>query len=228
MPINFPTNESRVLLVEGQDEKHVILHLCERSSSIAVKRIPNNEYGKLYIGSSLPFYLVEFPGGVSQFVNSIGLLSDSSGRQTIGFVMDANGDLMGRWNLIASQLGNRGINIPTSPSLAGTIIPTHKGKPQVGIWLMPDNKNTGEIEDFLVEMIPAKDPIWPLSNQYIEGIPETNRKFDPEKARKAKFYSWLASRKEPFRMGAAIGSGDLNDNTSLSNTFLTWIMDLFS
>ena len=51
------------------------------------------------------------------------------------------------------------------------------GQPSIGVWLMPDNQSTGELEDFVAQMIPPGDPVWPRSEYYIEGIPEPDRKF---------------------------------------------------
>ena len=92
---------------------------------------------------------------------------------------------------------------------------------------MPCNKLPGELEDFAVTMIPGDDPIWPSSRQYITDIPQQDRKFDDEKKPKAELYAWLATRKTPGRMGAAIGAGDLSLNNKPSETFLKWLTELF-
>ena len=59
--------------------------------------------------------------------------------------------------------------LPDQPEPSGTII---EGRLRIGIWLMPDNRSTGELEDFVGSMIPSGDPVWPLSEAYIDGIPE--------------------------------------------------------
>lgn len=114
--------------------------------------------------------------------------------------------------------------IPPKPVPAGAIIDC---KPRIGIWLMPDNKSPGELEDFAVKMVPKNDPVWPLSKAYIANIPKNDRKFAPDKTKKAKLFAWLAARKEPGRMGAAVGAGDLTLNNEPSKKFLEWLSKLF-
>ncbi len=76
-------------------------------------------------------------------------------------------------------------------------------------------------------MIPQDDPIWPRSEDYIDGIPPQYRRFKPGKALKAKLYAWLATRKNPKRIGAAIGTGDLNVDGPLAVRFADWLRQLF-
>ena len=59
--------------------------------------------------------------------------------------------------------------------------------------MMPDNCSVGELEDFVVEMIPPDDLVWPLAQRYIEKIP--NPAFKESKVLRAQLYAWLAARK---------------------------------
>ena len=88
---------------------------------------------------------------------------------------------------------------------------------------MPNNKSSGELENFIIEMLPKGDFIWPFAKKYIENIPKKNREFDNSKIKKAQFFAWLATRKKPGRMGAAIGADDLTLNNKLSKDFLKWL-----
>ena len=77
-------------------------------------------------------------------------------------------------------------------------------------------------------MMPDDDAIWPSSQSYINNISTPDRKFSPEKTDKAKLYAWLATRREPSRMGAAINANDLETNGPLCRSFLEWLTKLFS
>ena len=99
--------------------------------------------------------------------------------------------------------------------------------PRIGIWLMPDNQSPGELEDFVAQMIPGSDPVWPLSQDYIDGIPVRNRKFTHSKTLRAKIYSWLASREDPRQMGLAIRALDLDIDGDLCTRFSNWLNRLF-
>ena len=92
---------------------------------------------------------------------------------------------------------------------------------------MPDNVSSGELEDFAVRLIPAEDPVWPAACRFIDGIPVEGRKFPAGKVMRARLYAWLATRKEPRRMGAAIGTGDLQAGETLAVGFADWLQRLF-
>lgn len=92
---------------------------------------------------------------------------------------------------------------------------------------MPDNESPGELEDFVVGMIPERDPVWPLSQRYIEGIPEAGRKFSEKKKLRAQLYAWLAAREDPRLMGVAIRAHDLEVEGALSRNFIAWLTKLF-
>ena len=220
-------NASRVLFVEGQDEKHVVLHLCEAHGSFVVQRKPNNLYGIVRRQSAPEFVVTDFEGGVNHMIITAPDLINVYGRQVIGFVMDANGNLAARWSDLGSRLAQRGLQLPSCPAPGGTVIPEQANRPRIGFWFMPNNQTEGELEDFMLSMLRDDDPVWPLSDDYIEGIPNEDRQFTPDKLMKAKFYAWLASRKEPQRMGAAIGARALNINTTGCKTFLDWLIKLF-
>ena len=93
---------------------------------------------------------------------------------------------------------------------------------------MPDNVSAGQVEEFFADMIPNDDPVWPRSEAYVDGIPATDRKFSDGKTLRAKVHSWLATREEPRKMGAAIGAGDLNVDAPGAVQLVDWLHRLFS
>ena len=194
---------SRVLLVEGVDDKHVTDHLLQRNVS--------------------KFEILD-KGGIDPLLNAIEAEVRAPSRQIVGILVDANDSLKNRWMAVASQLHKADIVAPEEPDPAGTIIDS---TPRVGIWLMPNNQESGELEDFVAGMIPANDAVWPLSKKYVNDIPDDARKFRPGKTLRAKVHSWLATREEPRKMGAAIGAGDLNVTAPEAVRFVKWLQRLF-
>ena len=169
----------RVLLVEGPDDKHVVIHLSERS------------------GLTQNFVIVE-KEGINSLLDSIEVEVDIPGRTVLGIMLDANDDLDARWQAVTGRLNRLRQEdhfdlpeLPAQPEPSGTII---EGRLRIGIWLMPDNRSTGELEDFVGSMIPSGDPVWPLAQAYIDGIPPADRKFAPGKMQRAKVHAWLATR----------------------------------
>ena len=199
---------ARLLLVEGQDDHHVVRHIRDRQGLI-------------------PSFSISSRGSVEQVLRAIPIEALAQGRQSLGIIVDANTDMQARWNAITYRLqaANIGINVPPSPSPDGTII---EGIPRIGIWLMPDNQSQGELEDFVADMIPSDDPVWPRAQDYIEGIPIPDRKFTSQKTSRAKVHAWLAAREDPRQMGAAIGARDLNIGGTLCIDFISWLDRLFA
>lgn len=197
---------NRVLLVEGQDDKHVVHHLCSRS-----ERMPS-------------FDIVD-KDGIPNLLRSIGPEIKVPGRRAVGILVDANDDLEARWSAVGDRLQIQHFQPPAKPDPTGTVI---SGRPRIGIWIWPDNECPGELENFVETMIPPRDPVWPLSQVYVDGIPESDRRFSPNKTLKTKLYAWLATRKNPRRMGAAIGAGELDVDGPLATKFADWLRRLFA
>lgn len=146
------------------------------------------------------------------------------GRTALGILVDANDDCNARWQAIDHHLRQAAVNAPTHATPTGTVV---EGRPRVGIWLMPNNRSAGELEDFIERLMPTNDPIWPKARRYIDGIPAADRKFATGKILRAEIHAWLATRAAPRKMGAAIGAGDLNATHPLATQFVDWLRRLF-
>ena len=196
-----------VLLVEGQDDRHVVEHL----------------HWKCF-GAKPPFDVVD-KEGYSRLCDAIEPELKVPGRQVMGIIVDANDDPESRWRAVTERVRRVRPEIKFGdPAPCGLVV---GGEPRIGIWLWPDNELTGEIEDFVVAMIPPDDPVWPLSRRYIESIPAEHRRFSKGKTTRAEVHAWLAVREEPRRMGAAIRTDDLKVDGTLATRFLAWLDRLF-
>ena len=199
----------RLLLVEGRDEEYVVKHL--RSAT-----------------KPMPWFGVEDKRGVDNVLKSISVEIKNSGRKAVGILADANSDPHARWQAVADRLKEADVVLPDDPDPNGTIVQENHsaGLPRVGVWLMPDNIRPGELEDFIGDMIPEGDPVWPLSCEYIAGIPQP-RKFSDGKVRRAEVHAWLATRQKPRPMGLAIRAKDLDIESDTCRRFVRWLRCLF-
>ena len=197
----------RLLLVEGQDDEHIVRRLHERYSSDLV-------------------FSIRVAGTVEKCIEAIVPEMQVSGRKAVGVLVDADDAPLKRWNEVRSRFREADVTIPGRPAPNGAVINPEQN-PRIGVWLMPNNKSAGEIEDFIRDMIPERDPVWPLSQSYVENIPHKHRKFRQRKVLRAQLYAWLATRRLPGRMGAAISAGDLNSRAANSKTFMDWLQALF-
>ena len=195
-----------ILLVEGEDDEHVVEHL----------------YREVF--DSEPPFKISNEQGYSKLLKTLPLHLRGSGLLALGVLADANDDPAERWREIVDVAAEEGVRLPGAPDPSGTVV---GDRPRVGVWLMPDNRSSGELEDFARKLIPESDPVRPLAEQYFAAIPEADRKFRRRKTPKANLYAWLASRKHPQRIGAAIGAGDLDAEADIARQFARWLGDLF-
>ena len=221
-----PSTGGGILMVEGQDDKHMVWQLCRRNSTkFSVTRNGNDLF--VAVNSQTKSFGILEQGNQDRVINAIRQQVMASNPQPVGILIDIDGDLKECWNKVTKGFDRTGVNLPPFPMATGTIIPEQGFLPRIGIWLMPDNRSPGEMEDFVKGMIPHNDPVWPASESYIDSIQPSYRKFIPEKTDKAKVYAWLAARKDPGRAGAAIGANDLQVNGQLCQLFLSWLARLF-
>ena len=196
---------SRVLLVEGADDRWVIERLLERS------------------GRTRSFDISQV-NGIDRLLNRIRLEVRIPHREVLGVVVDANSDIEARWNAVKSQFDRVGIELPSERHNRGVIVPS---EPRVGVWLMPDNVSNGQLEDFVQSMIPYDDQVWPLADSFVDSIPLELREFSPSKIIRAKLYAWLATRKDPGPMSRAIQARYLDIHTEMAQSFLSFLTELF-
>lgn len=179
------TSPKKVLLVEGSSDEHVVRHVWKSRRE-----------------AGLPFEILN-KKGFDNLLQSIITELIAIERETVGILIDANDNPDKRWNEVVEQLEEFSeISVPKKPQRSGIII---DNQPRIGIWMMPDNQSSGELEDFIHQLIPDRDPVWPRSCDYINGIPEKERKFSSRKKRRAQIHAWLATRERPRPRGQRLG-----------------------
>ncbi len=202
-------NPSELLIVEGKNDFHVVTQLLKKHQIKPPKIVPKEGFENLH--------------------NSISTEVKASGRKKLGIIADANGDFNNRRQSILDQLRKSGFDISKNTENSTNIFTDHKYlEIHVGIWLMPDNASSGELEDFILKMIPQQDPILPRAQHYIDTIPVEDRKFENKKITRAYVHAWLAARHEPHPMGLAIKVDDLTHDSPYAQSFVCWFHQLFN
>ena len=204
-----------LLVVEGQNDQHLVLHLCRQAEP--------------ELGNRFDFHDAQ---GLTGVINSVRNLVNRPDLTGVGFVLDGDETPHEHWRQVVERIAVAypDMRMPQAPEPNGTIVPEYPdmGSPRIGIWVMPDNQSVGELEDFVAQMIPDHDLVWPRSQTYIEDIPPVARKFEPNKVTKSQVHAWLAARRLPGLMGVAVRDGDLTINGPLCQRFLAWLTRLFA
>lgn len=221
---------TNILLVEGKSDFHLIKTLL-RKHGIVTEKIERNEN---FITSSE--YIGIFPVNTKTDVNNVlrEFLDDGYTLQ-LGIVVDADQSAASTYqsitDFVTKQQGTA--VFPSILPTTGTIT-TYTRPPQpmlrLGLWVMPNNQDTGFLEHFASELIPPTDQLWPLAQQTITNLPERRYPTNPrDHTRKAELHTWLAWQKRPGKpMGLAVSSGYLQHDALLAQNFVTWIRAVFS
>ncbi len=202
-----------VLLVEGNDDLHVVKALCGAYKIPAIDEIVDSK-------------------GVENLLKSIPIRLKQSEITALGILLDADADLAGRWRETVAFLdaANYSFN-DRQPSKSGLILEAPSGTilPRVGVWLMPDNQISGNLEDFLRNLIPEDDAVLKeYLNRVIDELPRP-RKFPEPRLSKARIHTWLAWQEEPGKpLGQALTARYLSPQGPAAADFVRWLQDLFS
>lgn len=202
------------LLVEGNDDQHVVWALCQKHS------VPET-FDVLDCGS-VENVLKEFKLRLR--------LADNNHR--IAIVVDADMNMKSRWESIISMLKDTGKydcdNI-VLPKDGLVLESTDKSYPKVGIWLMPDNNQSGMLEDFMAALATPDDALMKKSEDVLTEIEnEGIQKYKPVHRSKAKIHTYLAWQDVPGRpMGQAITANILDSNSDVAVKFAEWLKGMF-
>jgi hypothetical protein len=200
----------KVLLVEGKTDCHVVLALC------AHYNIPET-FGIYECGSDI---------SLLKRLNALVIQPDAP--ETIGIVMDADSPgIKARWLQIQRKIREHGYVFPPYPDTGGTILRKSEELPTIGIWLMPDNKHDGMLEDFLMGMV-ARDALQAASHCIARAKENGMTTYKPVHHSKAVLHTWLSWQDHPGRpLGQAITANVLKPGADLAGVFIRWLEQLF-
>ncbi len=234
------THLSRLLLVEGNDDRNVIRNLwLARLSQVQQQDWQDQYYNKRGWVVFCPDTMGEFeikiagdPGGVSQLLGylPVYLQERPPVLERLGIVVDADDSPQSRWDEIASRLQLAGYQPPSHLPLEGLVFdhPTHD-RPKIGIWLMPDNQGNGKLEDFVKLLIPSSDRLRVKAEKTLDEIKQAKlQRYSDLDYPKALIHTWLAWQEDPGRpMGQAITQKVLSVDSPTADVFVAWLQRLF-
>jgi len=199
---------TRKLLVEGNDDQHVIWALCEKFN------IPEE------------FDVIDC-GGIDNLYESISLRFKQASVETVGIIIDADIKLNNRWLYIRNLLSNQGFKMPEDLPNDGLILSNDNVK--VGIWIMPNNDTSGMLEDFVSFLVPQNDKLLPIVDATLNEI--ENQKLNEYSLihkSKARIHSWLSWQEDPGTpMGLSITKRYLTTDNESCKRLINWLQKLF-
>ena len=213
----MPIHRSAIsqLVVEGNNDRHVIWALCKYHN------IPE-------------VFTVTLPGdqnesGVDPLIRGIPTRLKIPGLRALGIVIDADENLLSRWQAIQTHLAGAGYtNLPARPIPEGILI-SETNFPRIGVWIMPNNEVSGAIEDFSRLLIAPTDQLASIATETISRLETAQlHRYRPSHRSKALLHTWLAWQNPPgMPMGTAITARVLDPESPLAGQFVRWLQRLF-
>ncbi len=173
--------------------------------------------------------------GLPKMLIILETLIQSENFEVVGIMIDADTELLQHWQITIDLLHKKGYSIlPKKPDLKGTIIEGTLNLPKIGVWIMPDNKTDGKLEDFITYLTPepSKDELFKLAKETVDNMFKQGiQKISKVDKSKAILHTWLAWQEEPglslaqavnarFKKRYILDDGKAND-------FSKWLQKLF-
>lgn len=207
---------SRRLFVEGPDDLNVVVHIAKK-------------FGFSMDDPRARDFEVKSHDGLDRLLAvTREVLNPALEIERLGIVIDRDKTSRNNWGRLAAIL-EPFYELPLDLPRGGTILsPMTAGRPLVGVWLMPDNRQEGALEDFIVSMVPPADPLWAHAQSVVGALPEYETKFAPGDRTKALIRTWLAWQRKPgVPYGTAIQAGFLDGRSGDASVFADWLKALF-
>ncbi len=207
------------LHVEGKDDLYTLVELLIRHD-VPYTHKPRSPY--------LPEF--ETVGGVERLLSGIGAAVELSLGRTVGFVIDADAPLIDRWRAVRDRLARVEVTSPETPPPEGFIGVSAKYKSTVGVWLMPDNRRDGTLEDFLRMLIDEGDSLIDYAKRTTTYAREKKgARFPPGQQDKAVIHTWLAWQETPgLPFGSAVAAHFFRHDSVAALGFVAWFKRLFA
>ncbi|MFP4173790.1 MAG: DUF3226 domain-containing protein [Candidatus Hydrogenedentota bacterium] len=207
----------RELYVEGKDDVHAILHVMRHYGVECSVNQPRS--GKPNIKHS---------NSVDEVLKSIEVAVSAMAGGMTGFVVDADTGPQSRWQAICDRLRKVHVETPAGPPSEGFIGTSAKFKTRVGVWLMPDNRTAGILEDFLTNLMEEGDCLLGHAEEATVTAKHKGATFKDAYHQKAVIHAWLAWQEEPGQpFGTAITKRYLRADRPAGEQFARWFMKLF-
>lgn len=208
------------LLVEGKEEVFLISELAEKRLGIDWGNPVRKE----------PPVDIHDCGGVAKLLDSVSLSTHlkTPNLKALGVVVDANSDLSARWNQLRNRFLSIFPTIPADPDPAGMIVENESGI-RLGVWLMPDNRSPGMIEDLLQRLV--SDGTHAILSYATEAVAEAQRrgaKLKSVHTAKGVIHTYLAWQDPPgLQLHQAIMSAALDPQSPNAQPFHDWFARLY-
>ncbi len=204
----------KLMLVEGKDDVHVLMHICGNRTCLKLDEIKSHE-------------------GVDDLIGNLTeeLRAAVYEGDIVGVIVDADTDMECRWRELQNKIATAGYHdVPSKPIVGGTIVdpPPDTLLPRLGVWVMPNNQAAGILEDFLQFLVRDRDALYSHASNSVSTIPKGFQRFNDLHQPKALIHTWLAWQETPgLPYGTAITAKFLDPNVPEVDDLVNWLNRLY-
>jgi hypothetical protein len=152
----------------------------------------------------------------------------ASDRKALGIVVDAETNLASVWDRVLPFIQTTFRDAVDDLPAHGLVIADENGR-RFGIWVMPDNRSPGMLEDFLRHLVPDEgNAIWRFATECVDTARAKGALCREIHLPKARLHTYLAWENPPGeRIGIAISKRFLNPHAQTAVTFVSWFKRLY-
>ena len=220
----MPTVERSNLHVEGKNDVQAIKHLLLRHGIDCP--IENDWRSADEFSDNVPE--IKSAGDGRRVLAAMGTAVPVSSGRSVGFVLDADAAAENRWRAVRERLGTFELDLPDSIPEDGFVGDIAEFRVRVGVWLMPDNRRSGALEEFLQDLIDENNRLLQVAMDSTETAKASGAGFPESRKNKAVLHAWLAWQETPgLPYGSAIRARYFRDDSPAAAAFVQWYRDVF-
>ena len=220
----MPAVERSTLHVEGRDDVHVVKHLLLRHQIDCPLKGDSRPAGEFV--SNVPEIRGE--NDKNAVLEIIELAVSLGNGRSVGFVLDADAEPRDRWRAVCDRLRVFELALPDRIPPEGFVADVAEFGARVGVWLMPDNRRGGALEQFLEDLVHEDDALLPIAERSTEAAVASGAEFPEASRRKAVLHTWLAWQRKPgLPYGSAVGARYFRDDSPAALAFVEWCRHVF-
>lgn len=209
-------NRPNLLVVEGYTDLNTVVGVMCKHTSWPDRK----EQAPVWISRGGSVHEILSPEYVRSTLVTTGL-------RNLGLIVDANSSCVGRYESIRGRFSKYFPSMPDRIPPDGLVVENEAGI-RFGVWIMPDNRSSGAVEDFLIHLVSQEGAIlMERMAEHIESVSDI-APFRRSHAHKAHLYSWLALQDPPtLDPLKALYTGVLDAKHPAANEFVDWFIKLY-
>ncbi len=211
-------DHSKILIVEGQDDKFSVISLMKHHVDWPEAKDQWPVY--VEVGSSAGEILRQ--GYLTAHLKA-------SLTETVGVMLDADDRSAGRYQRVRDLFRELFPALPERIPEDG-LIAENADQKRLGVWLMPDNASEGCMEVFLKYLVPRGDEaIWHHAVDSVKIGRSLGAPCREAHIAKAELFTWLARQDPPgYSPGIALTKKILDPHSEYAATFVGWFKNLYA